>query len=191
MAVSKLWAVNSRLGQVIDYAANPEKTAADIYSEEQYQALADVLTQLIAAGHGIHGDLYLGADLPHRGKQIQVGTLADSGEGHQCGGMGVEHSLQVGAHLIDRCVEGILRGRTVRTDTGAIGLHTNDVLTGQSALINAGGSDPDIAVVIQNGEVTAGSGGQTLVIDSLHKHDKLVSGMNVIDIHKKPPMYFF
>lgn len=37
MAVSKLWAVNSRLGQVIDYAANPEKTAADIYTEEQYQ----------------------------------------------------------------------------------------------------------------------------------------------------------
>lgn len=44
MAVSKLWAVNSRLGQVIDYAANPEKTAVDIYSEEQYQALADVLS---------------------------------------------------------------------------------------------------------------------------------------------------
>lgn len=42
MAVSKLWAVNSRLGQVIDYAANPEKTAADIYTDEQYQALADV-----------------------------------------------------------------------------------------------------------------------------------------------------
>lgn len=44
MAVSKLWAVNSRLGQVIDYAANPEKTAADIYTEEQYQALTDVLS---------------------------------------------------------------------------------------------------------------------------------------------------
>lgn len=44
MAVSKLWTVNSRLGQVIDYAANPEKTAADIYTEEQYQALADVLS---------------------------------------------------------------------------------------------------------------------------------------------------
>ena len=38
MAVSKLWSVTSRLGQVIDYAANPEKTAADIYTEEQYQA---------------------------------------------------------------------------------------------------------------------------------------------------------
>ena len=43
MAVSKLWAVTSRLGQVINYAANPEKTAADIYTEEQYQALRDVL----------------------------------------------------------------------------------------------------------------------------------------------------
>lgn len=28
----------------IDYAANPEKTAADIYTEEQYQALRDVLS---------------------------------------------------------------------------------------------------------------------------------------------------
>ena len=37
MAVSKLWSVTSRLGQVIDYAANPEKTAADIYTEEQYR----------------------------------------------------------------------------------------------------------------------------------------------------------
>ena len=43
MAVSKLWAVTSRLGQVIDYAANSAKTAADNYTEEQYQALRDVL----------------------------------------------------------------------------------------------------------------------------------------------------
>ena len=43
MAVSKLWAVTSRLGQVIDYATNPAKTAVDNYTEEQYQALRDVL----------------------------------------------------------------------------------------------------------------------------------------------------
>ena len=47
MAVSKLWAVNSRLGQVIDYAANPEKTAVDIYSEEQYLARLDELNILL------------------------------------------------------------------------------------------------------------------------------------------------
>lgn len=43
MAVSKIWKVTARLDQVIDYATNPEKTAAKKYSPEQYQALADVL----------------------------------------------------------------------------------------------------------------------------------------------------
>lgn len=43
MAVTKLWAVKSNLKRVIDYAANPEKTANPNYTEEQFQALADVL----------------------------------------------------------------------------------------------------------------------------------------------------
>lgn len=43
MAVSNFWPVRYNLGQVINYAANPEKTDADTYSQEQYQALADVL----------------------------------------------------------------------------------------------------------------------------------------------------
>ena len=44
MAVSKLWSVTNNLTKVINYAANPEKTAADNFTEEQYQALRDVLT---------------------------------------------------------------------------------------------------------------------------------------------------
>lgn len=46
MAVTKLWSVTERLGQVIDYATNPEKTSVNIkreFSPEQYQALADVI----------------------------------------------------------------------------------------------------------------------------------------------------
>ena len=43
MAVSKIWKVTARLAQVIDYATNPEKTAAKKFTPEQYQALADVL----------------------------------------------------------------------------------------------------------------------------------------------------
>ena len=43
MAVSKLWSVKSRLGTVIDYATNPDKTSAKVYTPKQYQALADVL----------------------------------------------------------------------------------------------------------------------------------------------------
>lgn len=47
MAVTKLWPVKANLGHVIAYAANPEKTNANLkkeYTEDQYQALADVLT---------------------------------------------------------------------------------------------------------------------------------------------------
>lgn len=44
MAVSKLWSVKVRLAQVIDYATNPEKTSVKLYTPEQYQALADVLS---------------------------------------------------------------------------------------------------------------------------------------------------
>lgn len=45
MAVSKLWSVKTRLGTVIDYATNPDKTtkAKSKYSEADYQALKDVL----------------------------------------------------------------------------------------------------------------------------------------------------
>ena len=43
MAVTKLWSVTERLGQVIDYATNPEKTSAKIkreFSPEQYGSIA-------------------------------------------------------------------------------------------------------------------------------------------------------
>ena len=43
MAVSKIWKVKVRLKAVIDYATNPEKTRAQEYTPEQYQALADFL----------------------------------------------------------------------------------------------------------------------------------------------------
>ena len=43
MAVSRLWAVKNNLGKVIDYANNPKKTRNPKYTEEQYQALADVI----------------------------------------------------------------------------------------------------------------------------------------------------
>ncbi|MBO4888072.1 MAG: relaxase/mobilization nuclease domain-containing protein [Firmicutes bacterium] len=43
MAVSKIWAVKGNLGGVLEYAKNKEKTDSSIYSEKQYQALADVL----------------------------------------------------------------------------------------------------------------------------------------------------
>ena len=44
MAVSKLWEVKYNLSYVLDYAGNPEKTTNPNYTEEQYQALSDVIS---------------------------------------------------------------------------------------------------------------------------------------------------
>ena len=45
MAVSKLWPVTARLGQVLRYVSNPEKTrkSETRFQEADYQALKDVL----------------------------------------------------------------------------------------------------------------------------------------------------
>lgn len=43
MAVSKIWVVKERLDIVIDYAANPKKTARQNYSPEQHGELTDVI----------------------------------------------------------------------------------------------------------------------------------------------------
>lgn len=43
MAVTKLWKITNRLGYVIDYATNPEKTANPEYTLSEYQSLKDVL----------------------------------------------------------------------------------------------------------------------------------------------------
>ena len=45
MAVTKLWPVKTRLGHVIDYAENPDKTLRSLnkYSDDEYQSLKDVI----------------------------------------------------------------------------------------------------------------------------------------------------
>ena len=43
MAVTKLWAVKYNLSYVLDYAGNHVKTKNPNYTEEQYQALSDVI----------------------------------------------------------------------------------------------------------------------------------------------------
>lgn len=43
MAVTKLWAVKYNLSYVLEYAGNPVKTKNPNYTEEQYQALSDVI----------------------------------------------------------------------------------------------------------------------------------------------------
>ena len=101
----------------------------------------------------------------------------------------MKHRLQIWPHFVNSGVERQLRRGPVGTDAGAVRLDADDVSAVQSALIDTGRSDPDIAVVIHNGQVAAGSGGHTLVVNALHEHNQLIRRMNKVDIHKKPPLH--
>ena len=43
MATTKIWDIKGRVDTLINYAANPEKTEGQRYSEKQIQALHDVM----------------------------------------------------------------------------------------------------------------------------------------------------
>jgi hypothetical protein len=86
-------------------------------------------------------------------------------------------------------VEGELGGGLMDTLDEAVGMDADDILTGKGALVDAGGSDPDISVVIHDRKITAGSGRHAAFVDSLHDHDQLVRGMLILKIQGKSPPY--
>ncbi len=49
MATTKIWAVRGWLGHVVEYAKNPEKTDARIWSTEEQQGLRDVMEYAVAS----------------------------------------------------------------------------------------------------------------------------------------------
>ena len=96
----------------------------------------------------------------------------------------MQHRLQIRAHMVHRSMERQLRRWLVLAYDRAIRLDADNVRTGKRTLVNTGRGDPDIPLFILNGQVTARCGGQALVINALHKHDQLVSRVNVLNIHK-------
>ena len=143
------------------------------------EALTDVFAQLVTAGNGIGSDLNLRAHLPHSGHQVQIGTLTNDGKRDQCGWMGVKDRSQIRTHLIDSRMERQLRGRSVRSDHSTVSLDAHNIVAVQGALVHACRSDPNTAVFIHDGQITAGGGGHALIINTLHKHNKLICGVNV------------
>ena len=100
----------------------------------------------------------------------------------------MQNSTQIRTHLINSCMEGQLGRGLVRANAGAVGFHADDIAAIQGALVHACGGDPNVAVVVNNRKVAAGGGGHALVVNTLHKHNQLIRGMNVINVHNIPPL---
>ena len=143
----------------------------------------DVLAQLLAAGHLILGVGHLATDLAGVGDQRDVRDLAGQAEGHQRRRMGMQYALQIRAAAVNFAVEGQLDGGLVGPDDGAVGLDLTHVGPGEVALVDAGRRDPDVAVVVPDGQVAAGGSGHAVIVDAVHDHDQLVGGMQKLEAH--------
>ena len=66
---------------------------------------------------------------------------------------------------------------SVRTDT-------DDVFSAECTFVNAGRSNPNVPFRIADRQIAAGHSGKPLVVDSLHEHDQLICGVNVLNIHE-------
>lgn len=146
--------------------------------------LADLRAKRLAAGNGVFCNLHLFADMAHGRDQIEIRQLADDGERHKRGRVRMQHGIQVRAHAVDRFVERQLGRGLVRTFAASVRVDADDVLAGERPFVDAGRGDPDVALCVADRKIAAGHGGQALVIDALHEHDKLVGRMDILNVQK-------
>ena len=148
---------------------------------------ADLIRQGFAARHIISGNLNILADPAHGRQEVKIRRLADNGKSHESRRMCMEHRIQIRPHFVDREMERQLGRRFVRAFHCSVRMDADNVLSGERTLVNAARSNPDVTAGILDRQVAAGHGGHALVVDTLHKHDELVSRMDVLDIHVEPP----
>lgn len=103
----------------------------------------------------------------------------------------MENRADVASALVNGGVEGELGRGSVGTDAASVGLDADNIAAGKRALVDSGGGDPDIAFVVEYRQVSAGSRRKAAVIDSLHKHDELVGGVQIFYVHCRGPLLSF
>src|SRR5712691_8005001 len=60
---------------------------------------------------------------------------------------------------------------------GAVFANANNVVPPQTSLVDARGSDPDVAICISNGKIASGRGGHPIAIDAIHHLHEFIAGM--------------
>ena len=138
----------------------------------------DLLTQRLTARHIVRGETDRAADVPGLRKDAGIRNLVDDAEGHQARRVGMDDGMQARPHLVQRAVERIFGGRAVGSDDAAVGLDAHDVGGGQRTLVDAGGGDPHVTVVVHDGQVAAGSGGHPAAIDAPDDQGDLLGRMH-------------
>jgi hypothetical protein len=91
----------------------------------------------------------------------------------------MDDAAEVWAGAIDLLVEREFGGGAMGAFDGAIGVDADDVFAAEGTFIDAGGGDPEVPIVLEDGEVAAGRGGHSVAIDTLDGGEDFVAGVQV------------
>ena len=119
---------------------------------------------------------------------MRIGNYARQAEGHQRRRMRVHDRPQIGAGAINVPMERKLRRRLMRADDRAIGLHLHDIVARERAFVDAGGRNPDIAVVVAHGKIPARRRRHPIFVNAVHDHYKLIGRMLQFKMHNFFPL---
>ena len=72
----------------------------------------------------------------------------------------------------------------MRSNDRSIFLDAHDIFGRQIAFVNARWGDPDITIVVFNGEIAAAQRGHPVVINAIHNVDQLVARVQKLVVHK-------
>ena len=147
------------------------------------ELLGDLAAEIVAAGHtvGREGDLAVPAvglrDDP------RVGHALGDGERDERHRMRMDDGGQVRPHVVDGAMEGIFGRRPMAAFDGAVVSDADDVGGSQSALVDAGGSDPHVAVLVEDRQVAPRHGGHLVAVDPGNREGDFIPWMQIVVVH--------
>ena len=155
------------------------------------ELLGDILAEFHGAGDFVACDAHFSADDFRVGDDPGVRRLAQKTVGDERGRVRVQDAAHVRAGLIDEFMEGKFHRRLVLGEHRSVRLDADDVLPRQRTLVDSAGRDPDVSVPVQNRDISPARRRQTVPIDAVHHHDKLVLWVQQLKFHKKitPSVY--
>ena len=60
----------------------------------------------------------------------------------------------------------------------AVWFDAHDVVAGKRTFVHTAGADPDVALIVENGEIAAAGGGHAVAVDTVHEIHNLVFGVD-------------
>ena len=143
----------------LNFASRVSEADAVIFEQDAVHAFfkfgGNAVAQRFAAGDFVRGETDFAADAGRLGEQRGIRDLFGDAERHQRGGVGVQDGFHIGPDPIDVPVKRKFAGGFVESRDGTVFFDADDVLGAQRALVDAAGTDPHVAVGIENGEIAA------------------------------------